>query len=99
MTKADDFCCDWFFKDCNEQSDDAFYFVFTVKPVLSRHSKRTPKIGFQYRVSLNAGQKYCRILQGEHSAMLSTFIKQPFAIKIVDLSTFEWPLKTGFTVL
>ena len=39
------------------------------------------------------------MLQGEHSAILSTFIKQPFAIKIFVLSIFEWPLKTGFTVL
>ena len=32
--------------------------------------------------------------------MISTFIKLPFpfAIKIVVLSIFEWPLKTGFTV-
>ena len=37
------------------------------------------------------------MLQGEHSAILSTFIKQPFVIKIF-LSIFEWPLKTGFTV-
>ena len=35
---------------------------YLVKPVLSGHSKRTPKIGFQYRISLNAGQKYCRML-------------------------------------
>ena len=35
----------------------------TVKPVLSGHSKRCPKIGFQDRLSLNAGQKYCRMLQ------------------------------------
>ena len=35
----------------------------TVKPVLSGHSKRRPKFGFQYRLSLNAGQKYCRMLQ------------------------------------
>ena len=33
-----------------------------VKPVLSRHSKR-PKFGFQDRLSLNAGLKYCRMLQ------------------------------------
>ena len=33
----------------------------TVKPVLSGHSKRSPKIGFKYRLSLNAGQKYCRM--------------------------------------
>ena len=30
---------------------------------------------FQDQLSLNAGQKYCRMLQGEHSAILSTFIK------------------------
>ena len=35
----------------------------TVKPVLSDHSKRRPKIGVQYRLSLNAGQMYCRMLQ------------------------------------
>ena len=42
----------------------------TVKPVLSSHSKRRAEIGFQDRLSLNAGQKYCRMLQGEHSAIL-----------------------------
>ena len=36
-------------------------------------SKR-PKIGFQDQISLNAGQKYCRMLQVEHSAILLTFI-------------------------
>ena len=56
------------------------------------------KIGFQYRLSLNAGQKYCRMLQGEHSAILWTFIKLPFVIKTFVLSIFEWPFKTGFTV-
>ena len=38
------------------------------------------------------------MLQAEHSAKLSTFIKLPFVIKIFVLSIFEWPLKTGFTV-
>ena len=56
------------------------------------------KIGFQDRLSLNAGQKYCRMLQEEHSAILLTFIKLPFVIKIFVWSIFEWPLKTGFTV-
>ena len=41
------------------------------------------QIGFQGQLSLNAGQKYCRTLQGEHSAMLSAFIKLPFVIKIL----------------
>ena len=65
-------------------------------------SKR-PKIGFQDQLSLNAGQlnagqKYCRMLQGQHSAILSTFIKLPLVIEIFVLSIFEWPFYTGFTV-
>ena len=39
------------------------------------------------------------MLQGEHSAILSTFIKLPFVIKISVLSIFEWLFYTGFTVL
>ena len=42
--------------------------------------------------------KYCRILQGEHAAILSTFIRLPFFIKIFVLSIFEWPVYIGFTV-
>ena len=51
-------------------------------------------------LSHNAGQKYCRMLQREHSAIyvLSPCIKLPFVIKIVVLSIFEWPFYTGFTV-
>ena len=36
---------------------------------------------FQYQLSLDVDQKYCRMLQGEHSATLSTFIKLPFVFK------------------
>ena len=40
------------------------------------------------------------MLQGEHSAILSTFIyKLPFVIKIFVLSIFEWPFYTDFNVL
>ena len=72
----------------------------TVKPVLSGHSKYTPKIGFQYQLSLNAGQKYCRMLPLEHSAILSTFIKKPFTTKTFGffLSIFKLLLKICFTV-
>ena len=38
------------------------------------------------------------MLQGEHSAILSIFIKLPFVNKIFVLSIFEWPFYTGFTV-
>ena len=65
---------------------------------LKRSLKKKTRIGFRDRLSLNAGQKYCRMLQGEHSAILSTFIKLPFIINFFVLSIFEWPLKTGFTV-
>ena len=68
------------------------------KSCLKRPLKRRSKVGFQDRLSLNTGQKYCRILQGEHSAILLTFIKLPFAIKTFVLSIFERPRKTGFTV-
>ena len=68
------------------------------KTCLKRSLSKIPKIGFEYLLSLNAGQMYCRMLQGEHSAILSTFIKLPFVIEIFVLSVFEWPLKTGFTV-
>ena len=38
------------------------------------------------------------MLQGEHSAILTTFIKLPIVIKVFVLSIFEWLLKTLFTV-
>ena len=69
------------------------------KTCLKLPLKNNTKMDFQYQVSLNAGQKYCRILQGEHSEILSTFIKLPFSIKTFVLSIFKWPLKTGFTVI
>ena len=52
---------------------------------LSGHIKK------EDQVSLNAGQKY--------SAILLTFIKLQFVIKIFVLSIFEWSFKTCFTVL
>ena len=38
------------------------------------------------------------MLQGEHSAILLTFIKLQFVIKVIVLSSFEWPFYTGLTV-
>ena len=73
--------------------------ISTVKPVLSSHTKRKPKFGFQHQLSLNAGQKYCRMLQ---ESILQYF--QPslsffhLSLRGFVLSIFEWPLKTGFTV-
>ena len=72
--------------------------MFYSKTCLKRPLKKKTKIGFQDRLLLNAGQKYCRMLQGEHSAILSTFIRLQFVIRIFVLSIFECPLKRGFTV-
>ena len=53
------------------------------KTCVKRPRSKRPKIVFQDHLSLNAGQKYCRMLQGEHSAILSTFIKLLFVIKLL----------------
>ena len=42
-----------------------------------------------YGQSLNAGQTFYRMLLVEHSAILLTFIKLPFVIKIFVLPIFE----------
>ena len=51
---------------------------------------KRPEIGIQ-------GLKVLQNAPIEHSAILSTFIKLPFVIKIFVLSIYEW-LYTGFTV-
>ena len=66
------------------------------KTCVKRPLSKRPKIVFQDLLSLNAGQKYC---QWEHSAILSTFIKLPFVIKIFVLSIFDCLFYTGLTVL
>ena len=83
----------------------ATYYIFTVflkekccsKTCVKRPLSKRLKIDFQDQLLLNVDQKYCRMLQGEYSAILSTFIKLPFVIKIFVLSIFEWPFYTGFT--
>ena len=56
---------------------------------------KIPNISFLYRLLLNTGQKFCRMLQGEHSAMLSTFFKLSLVIKTFILSIVKWLFKTG----
>ena len=62
----------------------------TVKPVLSVQGANQKQDQNWFSI---------QIIQGEHSAILSTFIMLPFVIKTFVLSIFEWPLKTGFTVI
>ena len=61
-----------------------------VKSVISGHSKRRPKIGLQDQLSLNAGQKYCRMLQG--GAFCNTFDLHEDLCFVY----FEWLLKGMF---
>ena len=72
-------------------------FTDTVKPVLSGRSKRRPKFVFQDRLSLNAGQKYCRMLN-TFDLHLATICLHLSLLKTFVLSIFEWLLKTGLTV-
>ena len=69
-----------------------------MRGVSNKHCLLTFFIGLENQLSLNAGPEYCRILHGEHSAVLSTFIKLPFVIKIFYLSIFEWPFYTGLII-
>ena len=70
--------------------------VTQIKKIIIKYSKtcekqplsKRLKNGFQDQLSLNAGQKYCRKLQEELSAILLTFIKLPIVIKIFVLSFF-----------
>ena len=68
------------------------------KTCLKRPLKKNTKIGFQYRYSLDAGQRYCRMLQGEHSAYFRPPISYHLSLGPLFLSFFEWPLKTGLTI-
>ena len=60
---------------------------------------KNTKNGFQDWLSLNAGQKYCKMIQMEHFAILSTFIKLQVVTKTFVLFIFEGLFYTGFTVL
>ena len=62
------------------------------KSCVKRLLSKRPKIGFQDQLSLNAGQTFCRMIQGEHSAIRSTFIKLPFVINIVVSGRFTQTL-------
>ena len=85
LFRSDYLCADfrkmrWFHKDVNScfeaLRENLHKFTYS-KTCVKRPLSNRPKIGFLDQLSLNAGQKYWRMLQGEHSAILSTFIKLP----------------------
>ena len=50
---------------------EEYFHCLTVKQPLSKR----PKISFPDQLLLNAGQKYCRMLQGEHSKILLSILQ------------------------
>ena len=72
--------------------------VLYSKTFLKLPLAKRPKIGFQDQISLNAGQKNCRMLQWKHSAILSTFIKLSVCHQDLCFLYFGWPFKTGAAV-
>ena len=76
-----------------------FYTIYIYsKTYLKQSLSKRPQIVFHDQLSLDAGQKNCRLLQKEHSAILSTFIKLPLSLRSLFCLFFEWPFYTGFTV-
>ena len=69
--------------------------VITVKPVFSSHPKKTPKIGFQYRLLFNAGQSIAKVSKGSILQYFRPLISYHFPLRPFILSIFKWPLKTG----
>ena len=67
------------------------------KTCVKRPLSKRPKIVFKTNYRLMQ-IKSIAMFQGEHSAILSTFIKLLFVIKISVMSIFERPFRTGFTV-
>ena len=82
---------------CEENDSISFdplhNYIYYVKRPLSKR----PKIGFQDQLSLIEGQKYCKMLQREHSAILWPSFSYHLSLRSF-LSIFEWPFYTGFTV-
>ena len=75
-----------------------FQYLDYSKTCLKYPSKRRPKIGFQYRLSLNAGQKYCRMPQESILQYFRPSLSYHLSLRPL-FCLFYWPLKTGFTVL
>ena len=57
---------------------DIHSITYYSKTCVKRPLSKRPQIVFSKTLSLIASKKYCRMLQGEHSGILSTFIKLLF---------------------
>ena len=73
--------------------------VHYCKTCLKRPLKKKIKNWFSRPIIAKCRSKVLQNAPKEHSAILLTFLKLPFVFKTFVLSIFEWPLKTGLTVL
>ena len=67
--------------------------------IILEHAQVVAQECLNSKTCLKRPLKKTKIAPRMHSVILSTFIKVPFVFKTFDLSIFEWPLKTGCTVL
>ena len=65
------------------------------KTCVKQNSQKDKKLVYRINYRLMQVKSFAEC---SNSAILSTFIKLPFVIKIIVLSNFEWPFYTGFTV-
>ena len=68
------------------------------KTCLKRPLKNRQNKSLNRKWWLNEGRKYCRMPQGQHSAILSTCTKRFLVLKTNCVVLYEYPLRTGFTV-
>ena len=68
------------------------------KTFVKRPLSKRPKRFFKTDSRLMQVKSIAECSKGEHSAIVSTFIRLPVVIKTFILSIFEWPFYTGFTV-
>ena len=76
--------------------NDRMVLMFS-KTCVKRPISKIPKNGFQDELSLYAGQKYCRMLQREHSAIFLPSISYCLSIRFF-LSIFEWLFYTVWSI-
>ena len=60
--------------------------------------QQRPNIGIQNSLLLNAGQKYCRMLQESILQYFQPALSYHLSLRPFVLPIFEWQLKTGLTV-
>ena len=63
------------------------------KTCVERPLSKRPKMCLQYQLSLNAGQKYCRMIPFRPSLSCHLSLRSLFCL------IFEWPFYTGLTVM